>query len=114
MLFIDPQRYIQELQKAPSALRVLSGSEETAEAIRAIGNKHKLGEKVSHVARITAYVLVGLLPLYKFRETIQAEIGTDENTARTIAIEIRSKVFSRAVEELRAIHGLHANPPQKP
>ena len=111
MLFIDPQRYIQALEKAPSAVRVLTGSEETTEVIHAIGDKYKLGDKVSHVARITAYALVGLLPLIRFRETIQSETGVDEDTARKISQEIREKIFSQAVEELRAMHGLHKQQP---
>jgi len=106
MLSIDPQRYIQAFERAPAVLRDLSGSWETTEVIRALGERYRLEERVAHVARMTAYVLVGLLPLAKFRETIQEEAGLDEEAAREIAREIRDKVFARAVEELRAMHNI--------
>jgi len=112
MLSIDPKRYIQALEKAPSSIRVVSRSEETTQTVKDLGERYNLGDRVSAVARITAYVLVGLVPITKFRETIQSEAKLEEDMARKIATEIRDKVFVRVVDELRAIHGLSSQ--QKP
>ena len=106
MFFVNPERYIQAFEKAPSPLKEVSASFETAEVIYGLGQKYRAEDKVSIIARLTAYVLVGLMPITQFREKIQTDAGLSLENARAVAGEIRDRVFSRVVEELRMMHGL--------
>jgi len=79
---------------------------ESANIIYETAKSEGLLPKVSHLAEITGDVMLGILPITKFREAIQSGLGIEEEKARRIAQNIRDKIFLKIADSLRRIHKL--------
>ncbi len=81
-------------------------AEETANAIHETAEKEGGLPQVSLLAEITGDVMLGILPITKFRGAIQEGLKVDEEKARRIAQQIRDRVFQKIAQSLRKIHKL--------
>jgi hypothetical protein len=94
------------LNTLPKDVQEAIFAEETANAIYETAEKERVLPNVSVLAEITGDVMLGMLPIAKFREGIQIGLGVDEQKARRIAEQIRDKVFQKIAQSLRKIHNL--------
>jgi len=78
-------------------------SEDTADAIWNISQLHNI-KKTSKLAKLTGQVLMGLLPPQFFKDTIQEELGLDEDTAKKASIEMEHYVFNQVKDELNQLY----------
>ena len=76
------------------------------ETVYLIAKKNDVLNKVGTILQYVHLILTGIVPITLFRETLEEELQIDEERARTIAIEIRDKIFMQVKDELRKIHGL--------
>ena len=97
------ERYL----KLPKQLQDALFSVDSAEAIRQIGEKHKLMiDKIGLLADETGYVMLGLTHPKDFISRIVERLGVDQKTSRELAEEINEKIFSPVREHLKKLHGL--------
>lgn len=81
-------------------------SPDTAETIHEAAKDEHILPRVSMLAEITGDVILGILPITQFRQTIQEELEVDEEKARRIAQKVRDKIFVKISGSLRKIHKL--------
>ena len=96
----------------PNVLKDAIFSEDTAEAISNNCKLHDV-EKTSEVAKIVGRILMGLLPPELFQETLQDEVGLEQDIAKKLAIEIEHFVFNPVKNELDALYNEDRPPEQK-
>lgn len=81
-------------------------SVDTAEKIHKAAKDEQILPRAYMLAEITGDVILGMLPITQFRQTIQEELEVDEEKARRIAQTIRDKIFGKIPDSLRKIHKL--------
>ena len=93
-------------EQLPKELKRLVFSEETAENINTVceANKIKGDEEISRIARLTGYVLLGLIPPDEFQKTLEQELKLKTEAARKISREIYRLIFYPAKESLSALY----------
>jgi hypothetical protein len=78
----------------PQELKETLLSEETADRIREICNRHKVEEKdVPRIAKLIGKMLMGLLPPEEFLETLKKEIGLNEEDSKNISREVNRLIL---------------------
>lgn len=106
------QEQLDELyDNMPESLHDVMWDEKTTGVILDIERRYMLESKNGLLGKITGRVLMGALPIQKFRATIQEELQIPEEQAREIATEIRDTIFAPVAEDLRKVHGLDNAPP---
>jgi len=100
------QQRQERLRNASPKMRDVIWAEETGETIESIAMRHGVEDKTSNLSEITSFVLLGFLPIQKFRSALQEELNIPEEQARQIAQEIRERIFAQVAEELRKLHKL--------
>src|SRR3989344_6913117 len=79
----------------PGGLKELIFSEKAANIIWNICQENKIpDDDVSKVSGNAGKVILGVLPLDKFRETIQTELKIKESLAKKISDEVNELIFS--------------------
>lgn len=101
-----------QYRELPRGLQDAIWSEKTSDVLYEISLKYNFSDRSGAFAKITGRILLGLIPIQKFRSTLQEELELDEQTARNIAYEVRDSVFSTVAEELRNLHGISAANPE--
>ena len=92
---------------APESVKDAVLAPESIDVLDEIAKKYGLTkEQYRKMGRYVDFVLVGVVPIKLFRETLEEEMEVDTETARKIAGEIRDKIFMKVKDELRKIHGL--------
>jgi len=102
-------------EKLPEELKEAIFSAETADNIYNICTKNKIeDDRISEVARYTGRVLMGILPIDEFQETLEKEVKLRKIVAKKIAQEINRFVFFPVKESLALVSKIEAAPPLKP
>lgn len=102
-------------EKLPEDLKEAIFSEKTANTIYDVCNRHGLEEeKISEVAKHTGYVMLGLLPLPEFQETLKDELKLKNDLAQKIALEITRFIFFPLKESLEALYKTEIEKPEMP
>jgi len=84
------QKEIQKLfESLPEELKETILSEETAETIRGICERHSVSDKViPEVARLVGEILIGLLPPENLPRVMEKNLGIDKEKADSVSREI--------------------------
>lgn len=95
----------------PDKLKDAIFSEETANAISDICQKHQIEDnQKSEIAKLVGDSLMGLLPPDKLHESIQAQIGIEQAEAEKIALEINRFILYPAKEALSSLYKIEFAP----
>lgn len=104
--------YTQEqLQKRyeglPEDLKRAIYSVETADAIQEISKKYGLMiDQMGELAAETGLLMLGFTSPKDYIKNISARAGADIDTAKKIAEEINTEIFSKVKEHLKKLHGI--------
>lgn len=94
-------------KKLPKDLQEAILSVDSAEKIRAIGEKYHLAiDKMGEMADETGLVMLGLTSPREFIPNLASRLNVDKEMARKIAEEINSQVFVRVRESLKKVHAI--------
>ncbi|MBU3918725.1 hypothetical protein KKC63_02345 [Patescibacteria group bacterium] len=78
-------------------------SEDTADAVWNIAKLHEIKE-TSKLGKLAGQVLMGLLPLEFFKDTIKDELGLSEDIAKKASMEMEHYVFNQVKKELNELY----------
>lgn len=94
-------------KKLPKDLKEAILSVDSAEKIRAIGEKYHLAiDKMGEMADETGLVMLGLTSPREFIPNLASRLNVDKEMARKIAEEINGQVFVRVRESLKKVHAI--------
>ncbi len=94
-------------KKLPKDLQEAILSVDSAEKIRAIGEKYHLAiDKMGEMADETGLVMLGLTSPREFIPNLASRLNVDKEMARKIAEEINGQVFVRVRESLKKVHAI--------
>jgi len=89
-------------------------SEDTADAVWNIAELHEIKD-TSKLGKLAGQVLMGLLPLEFFKDTIKDELGLSEDIAKKASIEMEHYVFNQVKKELNEMYAeAGIGPTEKP
>lgn len=93
------QQNIQALRakfdKLPAELKAAILSEETADSIREICEKNKVGENsISKVAELIGEVLMGIIPLEQIATTLRKRIKINKKTSQDISRGVNQTIIA--------------------
>ena len=91
-------------EKLPSELKEAMFSEETAETISNISERYNVEKKVSHLAKKTGEVLLGILPPEELPKVLENEAQIDNETAKKISFEVSRLILYPVKASLSEIY----------
>lgn len=98
---LTQEQFWQVFQKLPEKTQKLILSEETAKSIFDICDENGVNvDKISEVGRYISQVLMGVLPIGEFPNTLEKEVGLKKDMAENVASEIDFRIFSNVRESL--------------
>lgn len=98
---------LRRFKSLPESLRNFIVSKDRIIAMSQIVKIYNLSdEKAKIFKRVTTQVLAGIIPITKYKETLERELNIDIYSAHKIATEVRDKIFAQVTDELRKVHGL--------
>jgi hypothetical protein len=101
--------------KLPDDLQNEVLSENTEKIIETIVKQNNLSEdKIIGLADETVYVMLSLTHPKEYIFNLSKRLGIDMATARKIAEEVNSQIFSKVRESLKKIHGIASDSPIAP
>ncbi len=101
--------------KLPDDLQNEVLSENTEKIIETIVKQNNLSEdKIIGLADETVYVMLSLNHPKEYIFNLSKRLGIDMATARKIAEEVNSQIFSKVRESLKKIHGIASDAPVSP
>ena len=100
---IDKDAIWKIYETLPNSLKEAIFSEDTSDIIWNIAKIYNISE-IPKLARVVGDVLSGLLPPEDFRETIEAELKIDEDTAKKIEMQIEHLIFNPVKEDLDKLY----------
>jgi len=113
---LDPlikQRYLKYFQ-LPQDIRQTMFAVETADKIRAIGQKNNLNkDQLWWASYIVGMILLGETNIVDFVKALQEKCHLDEEPARQLARDINQAIFLSAKESLKRIHRVSEWPREK-
>ncbi len=100
-------------------LKELIFSEKAADIIWNTCQENKIpNNDVSKLSGAAGRVILGVLPLDKFQETIQAELKIKENIAKKVSLDINRLIFSQIKDDLTKTYNtekdIKTEPEEKP
>lgn len=105
MEYTDEQ-ILEMYKKLPEDLRNAIFSVEMTEAVKKIGEKYQLAiDKIGALGNETGMVMLGVTHSRDFIVNLGNRLNVDKETARKIADEINTQIFSKVRESLKKIHG---------
>ena len=69
-----------------------------------IAKQHGMTEKFPDILRISEEVLLGILPIRRFVQTLAEEASIPQEQAQKIGYEIRDRVFADVADDLSRLH----------
>lgn len=113
---LDPlikQRYLKYFQ-LPQDIRQIMFAVETADKIRAIGQKNNLNkDQLWWASYIVGMILLGETNIVDFVKTLQKKCNLAEEPARQLARDINQVILLPAKESLKQIHQVSEWPREK-
>ncbi len=102
-------------EKLPGELKEAIFSMETADNVYDICQRNNIeDDRISEIARYVGRVLLGILPLDEFQETLETELKLKRDKAKKVAQEINRFVFYPVKSSLEELYGIEIAPPAKP
>jgi len=114
MLEYPPEQLWPLYEKLPKDLQEAIFSEKTADLIYDICTRNGLEKEMSEIARLTGYVLLGLLPPDEFEKTLKEELKLKNNIAKGVNQEITRFIFFPLRTTLEMIYKIEIAPVPKP
>ncbi len=106
----DP-KIIEQFKNLPQKLKDALFSEETTDAIFAIGKENNLTVyQMGELADETGLIILGLTRPEEYAKNVAQKIGTDAPTTNKIIQAINQKIFDPIREELKTLHRVEAAP----
>ncbi len=99
-------------EKLPEELKEAVSSPETADYIWNTCEKNGINE-VSEVAELVGNVLLGVLPLEDFQETLGRRLNLEKEAAKKVAQEINRFVFYPVKPALEQLYKIEITPSEK-
>ncbi|MGB9743558.1 MAG: hypothetical protein ACPLW9_02510 [Minisyncoccales bacterium] len=97
------EQFWEIFQKLPRELQEAIFSAETADYIRDICLRNKIGgDIISEVARYTGRVLMGILTIEEFQKLLTTKLKIEEDVAKNIFHEINRFIFNPVRDSLAA------------
>ena len=112
-----PEEYTREqlwklYEKLPGELKEAIFSVETADNIYDICQRNNIeDDRISEIARYTGRVLLGILPLDEFQETLEKELKLKKDKAKKVVQEINRFIFYPVKNSLEEIYKAPITPP---
>ena len=107
------EQYWKLYQELPEELKKVVFSEETARTIFDICRRNGIDD-VSQISGYIQDVLLGILPLKDFQETLERETGLEKKLAEIIMGEINRFIFYPVKPTLEELYKIEISPPTKP
>lgn len=89
--------------QAPLEIQELATSAETSHKLRVIYARQHINDKAFGISAVIGYTLVGLVPIKNFIQALQEDAELDAETAKRIAYDVRSQIFTPIAEQLAAL-----------
>jgi|SRR3989344_79588 len=106
---------IERYRDLPEDLQQALISSNTSDAVMAVGKKIGLAvDKIGELADETGLVMLGITPPGEFIRNLTRRLEVDPAKAKAIAEEVNQTIFQPLRESLKKIHGLGAQPAEKP
>ncbi len=99
-------------QKLRLELEEAFSSSETGDNIWNICEKNEIDE-VTKVAKLVGNVLLGILPVEEFQETLEKELNLEKDIAKKVAQEINRFIFYPVKPALEQLYKMGANPAEE-
>jgi hypothetical protein len=104
-----PKEKLDELyENLPVTLRDSISSSENANIIYNICTKNNITEEdiISKIAKNTCYVLLGILPPNKLKDSLLKELQLKNDAAEQITSEINDSIFLSVKEDLESLYNI--------
>jgi len=101
-------------EKLPKDLQEAIFSTKIANLIYNICIRNEIKERVSEVAKLTGYVLLGLLSPDEFEKTLKEELKLEDEIAERVNLEITRFIFFPLRETLEMIYKIKIKPVLEP
>ncbi len=101
-------------EKLPKDLQEAIFSEKTADLIYDICTRNGAEKEMSEIARLTGYVLLGLLPPDEFERTLKSELKLKNDVTKKVFWEITRFIFFPVKESLEALYKIKIEKPARP
>lgn len=108
-----PKEQLWELyQELPKEIQETIFSESTADKIHSICTRNKIEdtEKISKIAKLSGYVLLGLLLPEELEGSFISEIKIKKEEAKQISKEINRFIFLPIKDSIEALYGVKITP----
>lgn len=93
-----------QFRKLPEIIRVALVSEETAIAVKKIGDKYQLHiDQIGYLAAEIGFVILGLEPSINFLENIKSRLGLAQPTAEQVTTDCNREIFVKIRESLKQL-----------
>lgn len=100
------EQILEMYENLPEDLKGAIFSVEMTEAVKKIGEKYQLAiDKIGALGNETGMVMLGVTHSRDFIPNLASRLNMDKETARKIADEISSLIFSKVRESLKKMHG---------
>src|SRR3989344_6460619 len=112
---IPPEKILEKYDALPDDLKTALFSSAVTNNILGIGRKYGLHvDKAGELADETGLVMLGITPPGEFIRNLAKRLELDPEKAKAIAEEINQQIFQPVRESLKKVHGLGAQPAEKP
>lgn len=99
---IDKNQIRQASNSLPETIREILDSDETATAIREIGEKYHLHlDQIGNLATVTRLYIMGLITSADFDNTLIKETGISTDVANLVTYDLNQKIFLKIRVALR-------------
>ncbi len=104
MQHIPPQQAKRRYFSLSGPLQDALFSDRTSDSIRKAAILGGVEEKASLLAKLTGYVLMGYLNPLSFKDELKNELGISEESAKQVASQLDTEVFSLVSSDIRKLY----------
>lgn len=98
-------------RQLPEELKEAISSEETADYLYEICERHDILENLVAIVEYVGNVLMGLLPPDQFQTTLKTDLNIGKDTAKSVTREINRFIFFPVKSSLEQLHSTEIEPP---
>ena len=98
-------------KKLPKDLQDSVSSDETANIVNKICERHNVSDGLYEIVDYTGQVLLGVLPPTELQETLEKELEIDKETAKKVVREINRFIFYPVKSSLEELYKIEITPP---
>ncbi len=112
MHYIAIQKTQECLKNASPRIKEIMGAEATEEVIDALAKQYALKDQTARFTQLAGYVLLGFLPINKFKEALEEDLGMRSEDALHLAEETKAKIFNAVMPELYRLYSHEGMKPE--